>query len=165
MRRLARLGRELGATSARLGAALVQMVEAKARRIGDVTGASRAPHPDAELLRAWGELVAACRSRRALPHDDSSIDDDVQPYNDALWLARRKVQNLPACTPAGLALKLRLALTNHTPLQEVDDAMIFGTPLPQGYFDNDATGRLLWGAIQDAERMARKGAVNLMAGS
>lgn len=112
------------------------------------------PHPDAELFRAWTGFVEAARGLRACP-DDS--DEAHEPFYAAMDRCRECLSHTPARTIAGLAVKLRLAFTN----QEGDDRatydfMLHGGPRPHDLLEYDDAA-LLWGAMEDAERLAREG--------
>ncbi|MBF0561104.1 MAG: hypothetical protein HQL37_03600 [Alphaproteobacteria bacterium] len=75
-------------------------------------------HPDASLLRAWGEYVAADRAFRAAADVDGS-DEALAHLSERLCGLRDRVVTMPAVTVSGWSCKLKLALLQLTNLNEL----------------------------------------------
>lgn len=111
------------------------------------------PHPDAELFQAWTGFVEAARGLRACP-DDS--EEAHEPFHAAMDRHRQCLSRTPARTIAGLAVKLRLAFTNQEGEDRATyDFMLHGGPRPDDLLEYDDAA-LLWGSMEDAERLARE---------
>lgn len=117
--------------------------------------AALANHADAELLCAWSDYVAAEKALNSMSFDDMSVDEEIAswtPATDAL----KRITELPATTPAGIAIHLRITFAN---LYQEDantyDAMIHGYSPPASDRETWPTPKqTLWNLIQDTERQA-----------
>ncbi|HEX6012785.1 MAG TPA: hypothetical protein VFY87_13515 [Geminicoccaceae bacterium] len=129
-----------------------------------MTGAATR-HPDAGLLAAWERWLATDRAIEATYGTPGDTDEDDREWNSLLrelWAIEKEIATMPANTDAGLALKLRLLFVETAARNSssyTDGHRVF---LRHGEPDDEMLGetsaKLLWGAIQDVERMAARAA-------
>lgn len=114
--------------------------------------ASTPADTDHELVEAWNLWLAQMRETQAPL--DSRTDEEWDALWDDVWVTEDRIAELPASGLTGLAVKMRLVLHNQF-LQNLDASEAFvldGVMIDKA--QGEATGRLLWGAIEDAERLA-----------
>jgi hypothetical protein len=109
--------------------------------------AENTPHPDAELLRTWDDFMALWRARKT----DTEKDDDA--FDDEAYRLEQVITWLPARTPAGLAVKLRLLFFAYQERLVEQNFLLHGGERPDSWL-GDYRERLCWNAKQDAERLA-----------
>lgn len=112
------------------------------------------PHPDAELLTAFEDWKRANIIAENLPEDMG--DEERDPYWEPVWGAVRRMKELPARTPAGMAVKLRYLFASLGELTESYEAIWYGTH-PSDELLSDSRYRMLWDLIADAETMDHGG--------
>ena len=110
-----------------------------------------ASNPDAELLAAFEEWKRASIIAENLP--DEMSEEDREPYWAKVYVALDRMGELPALTPAGATVKLRLLFAAVTEMKESYDTIWFGTQ-PTDEALSDYRYRMLWSLIGDTERMS-----------
>ncbi len=110
-----------------------------------------AANSDAELLAAWNGFVKACRARDDSAEDWTEVEDDAHtPVVDSF---RAALEEFPASTAAGLAVKLRYLFASSCGSVAAFAAAVYGAPITDDMLA-DPCDRMLWGMIEDAECMA-----------
>lgn len=124
---------------------------AAASATAGVTGAALAgSNPDADLLKAWEDYRAAARGLRDCPLDDEEGEVVFEDAMDRTWDI---ITDTPARTPAGIAVKIRLAFALMNEGRDAYDHLFLDEPT-DGYMLEDQRYRTLWGALEDVERLA-----------
>jgi hypothetical protein len=105
--------------------------------------------PDAELLRAWANwLAAACMLDLAVDAPDAELEQ----LEWAQERIARVIEGLPAVTPAGAAVKLKLALAAIDGTGAIRRFVTAAGPVPEPY-QMDLGTRLLWGLLHDLDQL------------
>ena len=109
-----------------------------------------APHPDAALLDAWTDWIAATRADDAFWQ---TTDADVtSPHAAAVADALARLHGTPARTLAGALVKLRWLWLVQRGTLTAYGVFVHGGPLcPDDLVDSGSA--LLWTVIADLERM------------
>ena len=107
--------------------------------------------PDAELLAAFEEWRRATLVADRLPIDIP--EDESKPYDDAVDRAGDQVEDLPARTLHGIAIKLRYLFAKRGEQAVHYGAILSGAKIASGDLP-DPRDRMLWNLINDLERMA-----------
>lgn len=102
-------------------------------------------HRDSQLVDAWKEWQAAMRAYI------EGADD--QPY-DAVREVERRIEDLHARTPVGLAVKARLLFCDLEVAKDTQDALVYGRPITDDMLQDDRE-RLSWSVVQSLERLVR----------
>ncbi len=105
--------------------------------------------PDANLVSLWQQYADLWRLYDRLPADWR--DEQREPYSKMLDRLRDGIEALPAFTPAGMAVKLKL-LFSYNGERWAEEAIFLDIPCESHL--GDLRDRLLWGLIQDANRQA-----------
>ena len=121
-------------------------VASAASALAAPTLAQSTAHPDAELLAAWEEWLAAYRGCYAGRISDETYEAAMERI-DALLLT------LPAHTPAGIAVKLKVAFHDlgENLIVDSQDFMVRGEPNAGMLVDQ--RHRMVWGAVEDLQRL------------
>lgn len=105
-------------------------------------------HRDSQLQDAWKEWQAGMRAYKECEESESD-----QRY-DAVTMAERKIEEMHACTPLGLAVKLRYLFHELEVSPATQDALVYGEPVTDDLLQCPRQ-RLGWSVVQIAERLAR----------
>ena len=105
-----------------------------------------AAHPDAELLAAWEAWLGAFRDYRA-----DRISDET--FDAALGRIEQLLITMPAHTPEGAVVKLKVAFHDlgENLIDDSKDFMARGEP--NADMLADYRHRMLWGAVEDLQRL------------
>lgn len=109
-----------------------------------------AEHPDAALAAAWARYKAASVALNAAGLDGLS-DEEMEPHYAPADAAAAVIDATPARTPAGAAIKLRLAFVRVGQSNDHWDAAFGGEPTARLLADHGDA--LMWAAIRDLEAM------------
>lgn len=109
-----------------------------------------ATHFDEEALRrpGGGTGIGIVRAH---------IEGDSDERYDAVTTAERKIEELHARTPLGLAVKLRYPFHELEVSPATQNALVYGGPIMDDLLQDDRE-RLGWSVVQIAERLARPAA-------
>ena len=111
------------------------------------------PHPDAELIQAWGDWIAIRQAHRDTPA--LSDEEDEELFCRPMDALEDKIAAITAHTHAGYAVKARMAFywsltTWNKTCYEL--AAYHKGPLPD-VEEFDFQSRLLWQMVEQAESM------------
>lgn len=117
-------------------------------------GASGSPvatgpsHPDAELLAAWDQWLAAMR--------DSYLDRLTEAeFEEAYQSAADRIVEMPARTVAGALVKLKLGFHDVCEMPRAASvAFVFSGEPPASVLTGDHPHRALWEGIKSVEQLA-----------
>jgi hypothetical protein len=119
--------------------------------VGAGAAVAASARPDAELLQAEQDWRAAFRAWSALCRTGA---EGVE--TDPLWHEQRRlvavVIALPARTPAGIAVKIRMAFFQQNEGMEIEEFLIHDGPRPDDLLDEDER-HLMWQAIEALDAM------------
>ena len=117
---------------------------------------SRASGPDAAILSAWANYLAMRDTLDALPDDKGSMDEEVAfeaPYWAECDKAEAIILTERATTPAGIAIKLKIALAHTLSQRTHDNALRTGDLAALVDPELDWSERVLVSALQSLEGM------------
>lgn len=125
--------------------------------IAATAAVAAAEHDDAELLAAWRGYQQAYRDFNAacdlLPN--GGTEKDHAPFCRRIDAHQDKIEELPARSMAGVAVKLRLLFACQVMSIDAHAAAIYGAPVSSELVaEMDADDNLLWRLIGDVERVA-----------
>jgi hypothetical protein len=112
--------------------------------------------PDDAILSAWASYVAMRDTLDALPDDKPSIDEQVAfeaPYWAVCDVAENAILVTNATTPAGIAIKIKIALAHMLTSRTHDNALRNGDLATLADPELDWDRRVLVSALQSLEAM------------
>lgn len=115
------------------------------------------PHPDAELLAAWNSYRQAYRDYDAacalLP--DGGTETDHAPFCRRIDTHQAKIEQLPARSLAGIAVKLRFLFAQQLMTINAHRSATYDEPMTAELAaEMDTDDKILWSLIRDVECMA-----------
>ncbi|WP_044561465.1 hypothetical protein [Azospirillum sp. B4] len=136
-----------------LSAAVAMPVIAAAGSSGAITDAH---DPDAALLSAWKNYKDAWRMLDGQSAD--STEAELEPFHEVKDRVAGQIEELPARTTAGIAIKLRYLLMAYNESRLMELAIIQNHSCDRDELDGDWRDKMLWCLIQDVDRMIAWGA-------
>lgn len=117
------------------------------------------PHPDAELLAAWNDYVAAHRAHdQAFADNPDGSDEDFEPYWEVIDGYAARIRRLQAFTFEGFAVQLRFLFAARVEYRSSFRAAIYGEPVDAEMteeMETDWRDEMLWRMADAATSASR----------
>ncbi|MCW2242267.1 hypothetical protein [Azospirillum canadense] len=109
-------------------------------------------HPDARLFAAWSGYVEASNAIGAGVNFNGLSDEELEPQVRVARGYGEVIENTPAKTPRGMALKLRYRFAVNCLSIAAFNAAVHGADMHEEFL-SDPADEMLWRMIGEAERM------------